>query len=119
MMVRAEVSDQHIRPELGNRYRAFYGQVGVRVTEKLMVIGEGQRALLRATVFPQGAPVRMNVEMDRDVAAGVRYSFSPLVAVKAEQHWYRGFRAEDPEVDLVVDDAVKTTYTLFSLSVSF
>lgn len=95
-------------------YRAYYGQVGVRLTRDLTLNAQVERADLDVP------PIGLNdLEYDRTETVGLAYAFSSDLVAKAEVHRSEGyFHVEDPAPSLF-GPPEEATYGILSLSVSF
>lgn len=91
-------------------YTGAYLELGGRLTRKVSLHALAQTGNLDLST------VRFDREIDRDYALGAEYAFHSGLALKAELHWNRGFRSEDPVPRF---DPILTRYGLVSLSYTF
>jgi len=97
---------------------AYYGQVGLHISDVLSVVAQAERRTLALDFFgPQ--PFSFDGTADRDISIGVRFQPSPNLAFKLEGHSYRGFGTDDPALVPGRDDPVSLSYGLVSVSTSF
>jgi hypothetical protein len=92
----------------------YYGQAGVKLTEKLGVYGQIDVSDHHDRVKGGGYHVYTN---SRDVAGSVNYAFSPNLVLKAERHHIKGFGFDRPVP--TTGAPAKTGYTILSVSTSF
>jgi hypothetical protein len=93
------------------RETAGYAHLGLRVAPRVSVNVQAEVSNLHIE------EVASTIHVDRDLAAGVNYTFRDNLVLKLEHHWNRGYR-----VDALPDFSAppgKTRYLLASLSTSF
>ena len=93
------------------RENAGYVHLGLRVAPRVSVNVQAEVSNLHIAEVPS------TIHVDRDLAAGVNYSFRDNLVLKLEHHWNRGYR-----IDALPDfnaPPSKTRYLLVSLSTSF
>jgi hypothetical protein len=110
---RAEV--QHVTFAPG-RYLALTGHVGARLTRRLSVNAQADRADVDYTV-PVTGP-RFDGRFQDDYAFGFNWAFRADLVLKAEGHWAKGYRIDLP-VNFFFDPARRTRYAILSLSATF
>lgn len=118
LLLRSEYAEEHFAPASDGRVRTLYGQLGVRVTDRLLLVGQAERQDFRIDVAGP-FPLSADREFERDVAVGARFAILPGLVIKGEHHWYRGFRVEDVETNVFGGDPAHTMYTLLSVSISY
>ena len=97
-------------------YNSWYTQGGVSVTSKLSINAQAERANYRVPAIP-AVTAGYKVDMVKDDAAGVNYSFSPSLMLKLEAHKTKGHNIES--VLLPTAPGVEGKYYISSLSVVF
>jgi hypothetical protein len=97
----------------GAIFRTYYGQVGYRILESLLLTVQRDVTDLDVPI-PQG---RMTIPYSRDNGIGVAYTFAPNVVGKLEYHDSDGFDVEAP-VNFS-GPALQNRYVITSISVSF
>jgi hypothetical protein len=94
--------------------RTAYAQFGVRLTDRVSAFVRGERGEL--SFAGAQAP---SVELDRDYAVSLNYAVHPDVILKFEAHRYRGYGAEDVQLNIFDQPQIRANYVLISLSTSF
>ena len=90
-----------------------YVHLGVGITGKLSLHGQYDDMDLKLKT------TRLKLDMDHDVAAGLKYDFTPAHVLKAEYHWNEtAFWAENV-VPAILGPTRKTEYWLLSFATSF
>jgi hypothetical protein len=111
IIARTELQDNRFE---ANSYLGYYGQLILRWTPHFDVNFQadfsrlGDRALLG----------RASINLDQDLAVGLKYSFSANFAVKGELHSDRGFLTEVPMPNFL-GKPLRTKIGILSLSASF
>ncbi|MEX2281953.1 MAG: hypothetical protein WEE89_05680 [Gemmatimonadota bacterium] len=90
-----------------------YAQLGVKVTEKLMVVGQYESTDMTLS----GAIAAPRMTVSRDAALALNYKLSPNLVFKLEQHEVKGYWY-DTFVN-PMGPALKSRYGIASVSVSF
>jgi len=93
------------------RATAGYVHLGARIFPKVTVNVQGEISDLDIKEVPS------TIHLDRDLAAGVNYSFRDNLVLKLEHHWNRGYFTDVPP-DLFGPPS-KTRFFLVSLSTTF
>jgi hypothetical protein len=92
-----------------------YVQASYRITQRLGLIGEGQRSRDTEVTYVEDLP-GSSFEWHRSDGVGLSYAFTPSLVFKVEYHWDRGIQIEQPAHPLA---APKFRYVIASLSASF
>lgn len=93
-------------------YVAYYGYLGVHVTEQLTLHGQTDFADLTFGPLPQ-------VDMNDAYTAGMSFAFRPNLVLKGEMHFARGFWGDAPVLDPTTDSPASIRYGIISLSTAF
>jgi hypothetical protein len=91
----------------------YYGQGGIKLTQRLQLLAQYEVADIETG--PTGQRVDQNLL--KDGALGVKYSFTPNLVLKLEAHQTRGTLYD--EFVNPVGPAAKTRYAIASISASF
>ncbi len=108
-------------------YHSAYAQAGMEVLPRFWL--NGQWEAVKVTLHPGLAvPISQDLtgEFARDLAAGLKYDFSPMVSLKLEGHEARGHQFDTPTNLIVLSQngmafgpGLRTKYFLASLSAAF
>lgn len=109
--VRAEGEVQKFTDD---RFVSAYAQSGVKLTSRLTLAGEYQRATENDQTYSTDWPATFM--WHRSAGVGVDYAFAPTLVLKAEHHWDRGIQVEQP-ADPTHPPSFR--YAIVSLSASF
>ena len=109
VVARAEYRSFDI-PNIG--YDAYYGYLGLNVTNQLTVHGQADFADLAYGPLPK-------VDMNNEYTAGASFAFRPNLVLKGEMHFTNGYWADAPVLDPTADAAASVRYMLVSLSTAF
>jgi len=94
--------------------RTAYAQFGVRLSDRISTFVRGERGELSFA----GAQTS-SVELERDYAVSLNYAVRPDVVLKFEAHRYKGYGAEDVQLNIFNQQPERANYVLISLSTSF
>jgi len=96
---------------------AYYGQIGVRATEKWSIFFQAEHSEHDFTMSSVGP---LKLDTNEDFAVGLAYAVLPDVVWKLETHWNEGYEAEDLPPDApYVSEPFDARYAILSLSASF
>ena len=101
----------------GSKVEAYYGQVGLKLTEKLTANVQADLVNIEVT-NAYGFPGVLQRDMNRDYAVGLNYAFHPWLVLKGEYHRTKGFWIEDEPI-FIWGEPVEANYSIVSLAVSF
>ena len=107
---------RHTNVEGGSSDKAMYGQVGVRVLPRLMVVVQADREKIHVPSMGPFMPA-MDQTTGRDVALALNYFFRSDVVMKVEAHRNRHVAIEDGVPSFT--NVPRADYAIVSLSVSF
>jgi hypothetical protein len=96
---------------------AFYVQATAHLTSRFSINGLTDNSDLHFA--PPYVPVAFHAKQSRDNAVGIDFKISPMVVVKAENHWNKGYTAEKVYDAGFNGPPDKTVYQIVSLSASF
>jgi hypothetical protein len=113
VMVRVEYYDDRYT---GGDWKAIYGEVVVKATDRLRLMANMERGDMKFTV-PDFAVFEGN--WNKEVGVGLNYAFRPDLVLKVEHHWHEGYDIEAQPVDAFFGPQLKADYALVSLSYSF
>lgn len=117
-VARGEICELQFKDNL--KYRAAYGQLGVKFFNKWMLNTQVDFARLLNSQVPLifGCGTQ-NMQIHDDLALGLNYLVHNNLVLKSEIHWTEGMTLEDKRINFYLEDPYKVIYTIFTLSASF
>ncbi len=110
-----------------SRYKAWYVQGGVGITERLWANGQYEFSNLKLyDILPSPPAESTDFDYDnsKDLAFGLSYEFTPLLVLKGEYHVFEGYQFDVPTppldpMTLGSRPPGSTNYFIISLSAAF